>query len=256
VDGSAGFVGRERELSRLGAALYGDSRLLLVVGDAGVGKTRFTGEGMRRAEGRGMVSVWGACLPMAARLPLLPVADALDELARVDGGRLLEAALESSPPYVREEVGRLLPGLGGGETSMRGRAEGWWRERLFAAVADLLAAVARRVPIGLVIEDAHWADSATLDCLTFLGRACRGAAVTVVVTCRSDEAPLDAHVTEWLAHVRGGSGVTEIRLRPLSRAEAAQQVAGLLGRTPPPELADNVFTRAGGNPFFTEQLVP
>ena len=51
--GPVGFVGRERELSRLRVALGGDTRLVLVVGDAGVGKTRFAGEGMRRAAGRG-----------------------------------------------------------------------------------------------------------------------------------------------------------------------------------------------------------
>jgi predicted ATPase len=72
--GVAGFVGRERELSRLRAALGGDTRMVLVVGDAGVGKTRFTGEGMRRAAAGGVVSVWGGCLPLAEKLPLLPVA--------------------------------------------------------------------------------------------------------------------------------------------------------------------------------------
>lgn len=54
-----GFVGRERELSRLEGALAGDPRLVLVVGDAGIGKTRFAGEGMRRAAATGMVCVFG-----------------------------------------------------------------------------------------------------------------------------------------------------------------------------------------------------
>ena len=58
--GSAGFVGREGELSRLRGALGGGTRVLLVVGDAGVGKTRFVTEGLRRAAGGGMVAVWGA----------------------------------------------------------------------------------------------------------------------------------------------------------------------------------------------------
>ena len=71
--GSVGFVGRERELSRLAGALGGDARLVLVVGDAGVGKTRFVGEGMRRAAAGGMVWVLGGCLPLAEKLPLLPV---------------------------------------------------------------------------------------------------------------------------------------------------------------------------------------
>ena len=110
--GVAGFVGRERELSRLGAALGGDTRMVLVVGDAGVGKTRFAGEGMRRAAADGLVSPWGRCLPLAEKLPLLPVAEALGELSRLDGGGLLQAALATVPEYVRVEAARLLPRLG------------------------------------------------------------------------------------------------------------------------------------------------
>jgi DNA-binding CsgD family transcriptional regulator/tetratricopeptide (TPR) repeat protein len=254
MSGPVGFVGRERELSRLRTALGGDTRLALVVGDAGVGKTRFAGEGMRRAAAGGMVPVWGGCLPLAEKLPLLPVAEALGELSRLDGGRLLEAALGVVPPYVRAEVERLLPQLGPGGAPAGVRGEGWRRERLFTGVAELLGAVARRRGLGLVIEDVHWADSATLDCLTFLARA-GGGPLTVVVTCRSDEAPLDAQVAGWLAHVRGSEWTEEIRLRPLSREEVADEIADLVGEPPPARFIDEVYARAEGNPFFTEQLV-
>jgi hypothetical protein len=77
------LVGRERELSLLLGALGGDARLLLVVEDAGVRKTRFAGEVMTRAAAAGMVMVRGECLPLASALPLLPVAAALDELDRL-----------------------------------------------------------------------------------------------------------------------------------------------------------------------------
>ena len=87
--------------------------------------------------------------------------------------------------------------------------------------------------MGVVVEDVHWADGATLDCLTYLARAGGRARLTLVVTCRSDEVPLDAQVAGWLAHVRGGGGVEEIRLGPLSRGEAAEQVAGLVGGRAP-----------------------
>ena len=245
-------------MSRLLAALGGETRLVLVVGDAGVGKTRFVAEGMARAEAGGVVMVRGECLPLAETLPLRPVTAALGELARLDGGGLLEGALNSAPEYVRGEVGRLLPELGsGGGPGTGGRDEGWQRERLFSAVAELLDAGAGKAGagVGLVVEDVHWADSATLDLLTFLVRGgCRGA-VRVVATSRSDEAPAAGYVADWLAQVRGAAGVEEIRLGPLSRPEVAQQAAALAGCPVPLRVVDELYARAQGNPFFTEQLV-
>jgi len=101
----------------------------------------------------------------------------------------------------------------------------------------------------------QWADGATLDLLTFLMRAGYRDAVSVVVTCRSDEAPVAAHVADWLAQVRGAAGVEEIRLGPLSREELAVLAAALAGGPVPRGVVDELYTRAEGNPFFTEQLV-
>src|SRR5579863_9483856 len=83
----AGLVGREDELSRLLAALGSQTRMVLVVGDAGVGKTRLAAEAMARAAAAGMVTVRGECLPLGETLPLLPVAAALDQLARWTAAR-------------------------------------------------------------------------------------------------------------------------------------------------------------------------
>jgi DNA-binding CsgD family transcriptional regulator len=258
--GPTGFVGREGELSRLLGALGGGARLVLVVGDTGSGKTRFVAEAMGRAAAAGMVMVRGECLPLARMLPLLPVRDALGELARLDGGGLLAAALDAAPGYVREEMGRLLPGMGvadGTGTGRDGQDGEWSRERLFAGVAEVLAAAAGTSPsgVGLVVEDVHWADSETLDFLTFLVRAGRRGPVRVVVTCRADEAPLADQVAGWLARVRGDAGTEEIRLGPLSRAEVAAQAAALAGGPVSRQMAEELCARAEGNPFFTEQLV-
>jgi DNA-binding CsgD family transcriptional regulator len=259
VAGYSGFVGRESELSRLLGALGGDARLVLVVGDAGVGKTRLAAEGVALAVATGMVMLRGQCLPLAGTLPLLPVRDALGDLARLEGGGILAAALDSAPGYVREEVGRLLPGLAalGADTVSDGQDGEWSRERLFAGVADLLSAVTGRpgAAVGLVVEDVHWADSETLDFLTFLTRPGHLRVVTVVVTCRADEVPVAAHVADWLAQVRADATVEEIRLGSLSQAEVAGQVAFLAGGPVSAQVINELYARAGGNPFFTEQLV-
>jgi len=264
--GPTAFVGREGELSRLLAAVAGGTRLVLVVGDAGVGKTRFVAEGMARAAAGGLVWVRGECLPLAEAVPLLPVSAALGELARVDGGALVAAALDRAPDFVRGEIGRLMPALrrdgaadpggGSGRGGGGGRDEGWSRGRLLTAVAELLDATAADAGcgVGLVVEDLHWADSATLDLLTLLARAGRWGAVTVVATCRGDE-PLGDLVAGWLAQVRGTTVVEEIGLGPLSRGEVAGQVARLAGGPVPTEVLHELFARAEGNPFFTEQLV-
>jgi AAA ATPase domain len=151
--GWGAFVGREGELSRLQLALAARARLVLVVGDAGIGKTRLVGEGLRRATRGGWIAVGGGCLPLAEKLPLLPVADALGELSRLDGGGPFEAALEAAPAYVRPEVARLLPRLGTDEPAATGPVEGWRHERLFAGVGELLGGVARRSAVALLIED-------------------------------------------------------------------------------------------------------
>jgi predicted ATPase len=110
--GPAGFVGREGDLSRLLGALGGNRRAVLVVGDAGVGKTRFVAEAMSRAAAAGIMMPWGEWLPLARMLPMLPITDALRELARLEEGGPLAAALDVAPPYVRDEIARLLPEVG------------------------------------------------------------------------------------------------------------------------------------------------
>src|SRR5262245_3768672 len=249
------FVGREHELSRLHEALAEGTRLVLVVGDAGIGKSRFVEEGLTRAAAGGMLTANGGCLPLAEKLPLLPIADALEELSRLDGGAPFAAALDVAPAYVRPEVARLLPRLAAGEPGATASVEGWRHERLFSAAAELLGGVARRAPVGLLIEDVHWADGATLDFLTYLLPGGRSGAVSMLVTCRSDETPLDAAVADWLTHVRRDARVEEIRLGPLSQAEVAEQVAALVGGPPPVALVEEVYARAEGHPFFAEQLV-
>src|SRR5580693_6868754 len=130
LDRSMVFVGREREISDLRGALGGGSRLVLVAGDAGIGKTRFVTEGLR-----GALSVWGACLPLTEKLPFLPVAEALDALSRLEDGALLTDALASIPAYAQAAATRLLPHLQPADAAPGTRSMGGQRERILSGVA-------------------------------------------------------------------------------------------------------------------------
>ena len=255
MTGTCVFVGREAELSSLRASFHGGARLLLVVGDAGIGKTRLVAEGLRDANAERRRSVWGACLPLAERLPLLPIAEALDALSRQEGGVPFERALARAPEYVRMEAGRLVPRLLPSNAAIAGPMGEWERDRLFSGLVDLLVEVPGEVGLVLVVEDVHWANTATLDFLTFLTRAGRAAAVPVVATCRGDEVRVGPHVTRWLGHVRGGGQASEIRLGPLSRAEVAEQVAGLMG-TPAAGVADEMFSGVRATPSLPSSSLP
>ena len=94
---------------------------------------------------RGTPQVWGACLPLAEKLPFLPVTEALDALSRVGDGARLADALAAIPPYAQAEAARLLPRLPppAAEGARPGAGQ---RERMFSGIAELLAAAARRGP--------------------------------------------------------------------------------------------------------------
>jgi hypothetical protein len=105
-----------------------------------------------------------------------------------------------------------------------------------------------------VIEDLHWADRSTLDLLAFLVRNLRRERMLVVVTYRNDE-PGRQRLGPYLAELDRADRVMRIELARLDQAETVAQLVGILGATPAADLADAVFTRSEGNPFFTEELL-
>jgi DNA-binding CsgD family transcriptional regulator/tetratricopeptide (TPR) repeat protein len=142
---------RERERAALEGAVAEareGGRVVLVVGEAGIGKTRLVEAVLTQQEG--LRVLWGACDPLVVPRPLGPVLD----VARHVGGPLA-AALD-----------------GGGA-----------REQLLAAMLDELAA---KAPSALVVEDLHWVDEATLDLLALLGRRLTRSRGCLVLTCRDD----------------------------------------------------------------------
>jgi DNA-binding CsgD family transcriptional regulator/tetratricopeptide (TPR) repeat protein len=263
VAGALPLVGRRVELTLLTEVLTrgSASRAVVLVGEAGVGKTRLVAEAIRRARAAGGTVLAGNCLPLTDSVPFLPVTEALRTLGRVDGTTVPPPVLQRCAPDVRAELARLVPGWGpapapaGREPDEHDLVEGWRRGRLFAALRDLLAAVAADGPCALVVEDLHWADATTLDFLAYLTAVDRDGVTPLVMTCREEEIDPKRPVGRWYAELARQHGVTLLLLARLSRPEVAQQISGLLGAAAPSSFVDEVVSRAGGNAFFTEQLV-
>jgi DNA-binding CsgD family transcriptional regulator/tetratricopeptide (TPR) repeat protein len=252
------LVGRTQELAQLAAALEraraGSPAAVLVAGEAGVGKTRLVGEFAARASAAGGTSVLtGGCVALVEGEPAYaPLVEALRGLVQ----RLGPAALPRLLAGDRGELARLLPELGEAgrrptEQDLGGEAG---RARLFAVVHRVLARLAADAPVVLVVEDLHWADRSSLEFLAYLIRNVRAERLLLVGTWRSDELPRGHPVRRWLAEQHRSPRVEPLELARLSRAELAEQLAGILG-TPAPELVETIFDRSQGNPFFAEELL-
>ena len=107
----------------------------------------------------------------------------------------------------------------------------------------------------LVVEDLHWSDRSTRDLLVFLIRNLRSERVLLVATYRTDELYRGHPLRSFFAELERIRRLDRVDLRPFSREETAEMVAGITGRAAGRGLADSVFARSGGNPFFAEELV-
>jgi predicted ATPase len=178
---SATFIGRAVELGRLDAALdraeQGRPQVVLLAGDAGVGKTRLLQAVTDRARGRGTHMLMGASVELGdIGLAYLPVVDALRELADDPSEAELLAEVAATAPG----LGRLLPGIAPAAPAPPPSGDGVDQLQVLDAVRATLVGRSERSPLVVVLEDLHWADRATLDLVAFLARTMRSGRVTLV----------------------------------------------------------------------------
>jgi DNA-binding CsgD family transcriptional regulator/tetratricopeptide (TPR) repeat protein len=252
--GATRLVGRDDELEQLALAIHDARRHVLVTGEVGIGKTRLVTQASQGARERGTVVVEAACLPLDLRLPLLPVIEILRGLDRNLGRSVFAEILAELPPHAVDELARLAPEAIGRPAGPDTRPAGEWeRQRMFAAVNVLMTHVASSRRVAMIIEDLHWADMATLDLLTYV-RASSSGSISLIVTCRSDEAALDPAVARWIEQARRPETV-RLELAGLSRPATAELAGQMLGSTPPEAVIDELHRRSGGNPYFAEELI-
>jgi len=249
------FVGRTAELARLAEVVAGGrerARLVVVAGDGGIGKTRFVSQFLARSAPSERRVLAGGCLALSGGgLPYAPLVEALRGFARdadpADIERLIGPA--------RSDLARLVPDLDPGttrpvESDAAGRAD---QGRLFEHVFGALARMSAERPTVLAIEDVQWADDATRDLLTYLGRNLGGEPMTLIFTLRTDD-PGATRAEPWVAelvhHMRG----ERIDLEPLTPGEARILAGDLAGPDVAPSQVASVAARSGGNPLFVEEL--
>jgi DNA-binding CsgD family transcriptional regulator len=250
------FVGRTQELARLhqllARAVDGQPLLVVIGGEAGVGKTRLAEQLAAAAQEQGVRVLGGGCVPLGEEgLPFGPVIQALRGLADLD-----PAELQAVAGPARQELARLLPDLAWGDEAAAGAgASQAGQGRLFELLLGLVQRLATRAPLLWVVEDLHWADRSTRDLVAFLATALRSGRVMVVLTFRSEELHPLHPLRRLLGELARNRRVQRLELPRFTRAEVAEQLAGLLGADPPTRLLDDIYARSQGNPFFAEELV-
>ena len=247
-------VGRDAELTSIEQALEraaaGETVHLLVAGEAGLGKTRLTNEAARLAGERGFRVLRGDCLNVGgSSLPYGPFVEALRGLASELGPQATAEVAGSAA----DDLARLVPAFGTLETDAT-QSE-WVQSRLFEALYGLFGRLADRSPVLLIVEDLHWADTATRQTIAYIVRALHDIPFVFVGTFRSDELHRRHALLPWLAELDRGGRVERIDLARLDRGQVAQLLRAILGAQPDGALVDEVFRRSDGNPFFAEELL-
>lgn len=249
------FLDREKEMELLKSsfveACRKGPRLMLVTGEAGVGKSRLLGVFCRAREAEGAMVLRGGCRPYgetAAFHPLLSAFRAYFRLSGQESEGELEALLDArvSDETVRRRLRKVVVRFstiqrveGESETALAGR-----KRILFKEIQAVLEAVAARSPLILLIDNMQWVDGTTREFLTFLSESRERPPILVICAGRSTPVP-------WIRTLVRHS----IHLRPLSDRDAEDLLVSVLKtRLLEERLARDLVSKAGGNPLFVVEM--
>lgn len=248
------FVGRRGELQlahdALGGALAGRGRVVMLSGEAGIGKTRLAQEVATLALRRGMLTLWGRCLEEPGAPPFLPWTRAMqaclracrDERLPVLLGREAAAAVEIAPELAgRLPPGTAVPAIGEGDQA---------RFRLFAAVAHFWRQVATLRPLLLILDNLHWADASSLRLLAFIAQDVGESRILLLGSYREAGLSRQHPLAATLAELLNTRQFCRLPLQGLSLDETERMVAAASAVTPPPAVIATMHRRTEGNPLY------
>lgn len=247
---STGLIGRSSEMRALqtsaARAAAGAPGLVLVAGEAGVGKTRLLTSFLDLRRGEGALVTAGSCIEMIeGAVPYAPINHALRQLAKSDAPTLSEPS--------RTLLGEVLHQAGRhhGTTAPGGAGRG----EFFGSVLDLVGLLAAERPLVVAIEDLHWSDSSTRDLVSFVTNGLVDERVLFVATYRSDELHRRHPLRRWIVDMKRRAITTELALAPLTEEGIAAMLAAMDRRGSSPRFLANLAARTQGNPLFAEELL-
>ena len=243
------FIGRDAELDRVTRALVHSSALVLVEGEAGIGKSRLVHEALRAhgaAEGFGRRSLVAVCPPFREALTLGPIVDAARQACSGVTGLGLSALAGALRPLFPEWADCLPP------TPELLSDPGAARHRLIRALAELLERLGVEI---LVVEDVHWADDTTLDFLVFLASR-RPRRISLVLTYRPEDVPPDSLLLRLSSRPSAADGSARVVLGALNVPHTADLVSSMLdGEQVSGAFASFLHERTEGVPLALEECV-
>ena len=233
------LIGRESELARLAAlaerARDGKGSLVLIGGEAGAGKTALARTALE-SSALERIDVAATEIPGLEYAPITAA---------------LRAALRRGylTPDARSSLAMLLPELGAPAA-----AEGWNQPLIHEAIGTALGELATARPLGLVVDDCQWADSATLEAIGFLADLVSTKPVLVIACYRNEDIPRGHQLRRLRSDLRRKSLLVEITVESLGAENTARLLEARLGAKPGPALAEDIFSRTEGLPFFVEEI--
>ena len=255
------FVGREQEIERLHAAfedsVAGRGKLMMLVGEPGIGKTRTAQELITYARVRGAQVLVGRAYEgegAPAYWPWVQVARTYIEGRPKEDVQLAMGAGAIDIAQLVDEVRTMLPGQDVPERFGPADSE-QARFRLFDSVTTFLRNASKREPLVIVLDDLHWADTPSLLLLEFMARELTGARILVLGTYRDVELSRKHPLSSVLGELARESLVDRVLLRGLTRPDVARFIEMTASIRPPDRLVRTVHEETEGNPFFVSEIV-
>ncbi len=251
-----GFFGRDAELEQVGDTqklAFTEPRLrtMLVAGEPGIGKTALIAHAAQRAHTGSTTVLMGHC-DEDLTVPYQPWIEALSHLVEHLGAECVDVL----PPLHRAALARLIPTLG--DQEWRGEDLDSERVVLMHAIQMLLAQTSVDAPIIVVLDDLHWADTASLQVLRHLVASADAMPVLILGSYRQTDLAGEHPLTALLADLHRQPGVTRIRLAGLDDESTIELMAAAAGHELDDagvRLAHDLRRETDGNPFFTGELL-